>query len=54
MGYRFNVPPSWPSPPAGWVPPADWRPDPSWGPAPDDWTFWVWDNSAVPKRVARC
>lgn len=50
MGYRFNVPPNWPSPPAGWVSPSDWRPDPSWGPAPDDWTFWVWDDSAVPKK----
>lgn len=50
MGYRFNVPPNWPSPPAGWVPPSDWRPDPSWGPAPDDWVFWVGDNGAVPKK----
>lgn len=50
MGYRFNVPPNWPPPPAGWVPPSGWMPDPTWGPAPEGWTFWVRDDSAVPKK----
>ena len=48
MGYRLNVPPTWPAPPPGWVPPAGWQPDPAWGPAPDGWTLWVWDDSTGP------
>jgi len=48
MGYRLNVPPSWPTPPPGWVPPAAWQPDPAWGPAPDGWDLWLWEDGAAP------
>lgn len=49
MGYRFNPPPTWPTPPAGWSPPPGWVPDPSWPPPPAGWQVWIPDtDSAVP------
>jgi collagen type III alpha len=44
-GFRFTVPPGWPSPPPGWIPPPGWRPDPAWTAAPEGWQWWVpvWD-----------
>jgi hypothetical protein len=39
--YRFNPPPTWPTPPPGWTPPAGWIPDSSWPPPPPGWVFWL-------------
>lgn len=41
-GYRFAVPPNWPSPPSpDWRPEPGWQPDQAWGPPPEGWAFWV-------------
>ena len=47
MTQRFNAPPGWPQPEADWSPPPGWQPDPSWPAAPEGWSFWVDDTTAI-------
>jgi hypothetical protein len=48
MAWRFNPPPTWPTPPVGWSPPEGWTPEPSWPPPPPGWQFWVQEPDSPP------